>query len=410
MAIDLATLGKRLREARINSRLTQEAAAEALGVPRTAIVHMEAGNRSISTIELAELAKLYHRPISDFFAEESAEEPDIFITLGRVAPTFANTSTVNREISRYLAVCQEGIALTSLLGRRPHLRPPDYDFTEPMKYEIAVEQAESVAAEERKRLGLGDAPIADLSNLISSQGIWASGARLPDEMSGLFLHHSSIGMVILVNHAHAWARKRFSYAHEYAHALLDRKRSITVTTKGNASELIERRANAFASAFLMPKTGVEFILNTLDKGGPSRRVYHFYDVATEESVEAEHRATPGSQQITFKDVAILARHFGVSYQAAAYRLSDLSVINRAELRVLLNKEPEGKTHLDILKLADLRRVDDENKPDKELISQIVPLAVEAFRRKEISKKRLLELSEKICIASSDLIALAEAAL
>jgi len=71
-------------------------------------------------------------------------------------------------------------------------------------------------------------------------------------------------MVILVNYTHVHARKRFSYAHEYAHALLDRKRSVIVTMKSNANEWIERRANAFASVFLMPKLGVESILSSLD--------------------------------------------------------------------------------------------------------------------------------------------------
>lgn len=409
MAIDLSTLGRRLREARINSRITQEAAAEAIGVPRTAIVHIEAGNRSISTLELAELAKLYNRPITDFFIDEPTEEADALVALCRVAPAFADNSTVKREISRYLAICREGAELESTLGRQPHSRPPAYDLLDPKRYEAAVEQAEVVAVEERKRLGLGDAAIADLSHLLSAQGIWASAARLPEEISGLFLHHSSIGMVILVNYTHVRARKRFSYAHEYAHALLDRKRSVTVTMKSNSNELIERRANAFASAFLMPKLGVESVLNSLDKGGPSRKFFHFYDVATDESVEAERRSIPGSQQVTFKDIAILARHFGVSYRAAAYRLSDLGVLNRLELRALLAKEPTGRAYLKLLGLDDLDKIDPD-KPDKELVSQIVPLAVEAFRRKEISKAKILELSGKIGVSGTDLVELAEAAL
>jgi hypothetical protein len=56
-----------------------------------------------------------------------------------------------------------------------------------------------VAEQERRRLGLGHSPILDISDLINSQNVWASGAKLPDDMSGLFLRHSSIGLGILVN-------------------------------------------------------------------------------------------------------------------------------------------------------------------------------------------------------------------
>ena len=100
-------------------------------------------------------------------------------------------------------------------------------------------------------------------------------------MSGIFLRHFSIGMVILVNHRHVRSRKRFSYAHEYAHALLDRMTtSAIVSRRENAFDLIERRANAFAAAFLMPAEGVRWFLEeVLEKGAPSRRYRVAYSSA-----------------------------------------------------------------------------------------------------------------------------------
>ena len=98
-------------------------------------------------------------------------------------------------------------------------------------------------------------------------------------MSGIFLRHSSIGLVILVNYDHPRSRKRFSYAHEYAHALLDRKTtSAIVSSKENSQEFIERRANAFAAAFLLPAEGVRWFLELLEKGGASRRYRITYHV------------------------------------------------------------------------------------------------------------------------------------
>ena len=57
--VEAEELGRRLRVAREARGLSQEAVAEALGLPRTAITQMEAGNRSVSTLELAKLAGLY---------------------------------------------------------------------------------------------------------------------------------------------------------------------------------------------------------------------------------------------------------------------------------------------------------------------------------------------------------------
>jgi hypothetical protein len=49
-----------------------------------------------------------------------------------------------------------------------------------------VEQGNRVAEQDRRRLSLGHNPIPDISDLINSQNIWASGAELPEDTSVLF--------------------------------------------------------------------------------------------------------------------------------------------------------------------------------------------------------------------------------
>ena len=53
MPITTAQLAERLKQARLQAGLTQEQAAGAIGVPRTALVQMEGGNRAVSSLELA---------------------------------------------------------------------------------------------------------------------------------------------------------------------------------------------------------------------------------------------------------------------------------------------------------------------------------------------------------------------
>jgi len=413
MNIDQQTLATRLKAARTNANLTQEQVAGSLGVTRTALVQLEAGNRAVSTLELARLAGLYGRPISSFFelGQQVAEE-DALVALFRAAQVEGQELPWQSEVSRYLGICRAGVELERLLDRPPHVGPPSYDLPNPRNVMDGVEQGQSVAEQERRRLSLGHNPIPDLSDLINSQNIWASGAKLPDQMSGLFLRHSSIGLFILVNFDHPRARKRFSYAHEYAHALLDRDQAATVSLEGDRKKLTEVRANAFAASFLLPRTGVWAFLHSRFKAGPSLTEQTVYDPSAEkdgEEIRAMRRAAPRSQSLTYEDVAALAHHFGVSYQAALFRLKSLMIVNEAEFADLRDKEDFGRRFLDLLQVLEDLEGHDNRTPDREIVSQVVHLALEAYRREEVSQGKLRDLSTLLGFSAKDLLALAEAA-
>lgn len=416
MALDPTTLGRRLREARENRRLTQEQAALAIGLSRTALVHIESGKRSLSTLELSGLSKLYQRSVTDFFAEDEtsrSHEEDPLLIIHRLPTELINNPTIGREVARCVELCRIGVDLENTLGVRQSISSPSYELPAPTRPWEATRQGERVAEAERRRLGLGSGPVSDMSDLIATQGIWASGVRLPDEMSGIFLRHSSIRMVILVNFNHPRHRKRFSYAHEYGHALLDRGNSAIVSRKENSLDLIERRANAFAAAFLMPSEGVQWFLELLEKGGPSRRYRVTYDPAGDNATEAEERPSPRSQQITYQDVAALAHYFGVSYPAAVYRLNDLNLISNTDKTVLLEWSSLAAQHVAFLRNDAQRSEENGKQPtrkaDRELVSQIIWLAVEAFRRDEVNRGWLRDLSDKLEMPAEFLVELAEAA-
>lgn len=403
-------LGERLRKSREEQGLSQQAAAEALGVPRTAVTQMEAGNRSVSTLELTKLAKLYRRPVSHFFEETvDAGEEDLSVALYRLEPGLEDDQAVRDQVDRCLALCREGVVLEGLLGLAPRSGPPAYEMRAPRNTGEAVAQGERVAEEERSRIGIGNSPIPDVSELIGAQGIWASGIALPNHMSGLFLRHSSIGLAILVNASHPRGRKRFSYAHEYAHALLDREHN-RISSTGNSTELVEKRANAFAATFLMPRDGVYEVLRSLDKGLPSRQEQTIFDAAGGGHIDAEYRSPPRSQRITYKDVALVAHHFGVSYQAALYRLKSLRHISQSETDELLKREEFGRSYLRELDLfADLEEPEEKKYWNRELRNEIAHLAIEAYRREQISRGRVLELGGILEISGNKLLELAEAA-
>ena len=408
--MDAKDLGSRLRSARESRGLSQQAAALALGLPRTAITQLEAGSRSVSTLELTRLSELYLHPVAKLLHEgTSDDEKDVLIALHRAAPGLEKDPATREQVARCVHLCRDGVALERLLGTEPRSGPPSYQIRIPRSPGEAVAQGEEAAEQERRRLGIANAPISDVSELIASQGIWASGVTLPDGMSGLFLRHPSIGLAILVNSSHPKVRKRFSYAHEYAHALLDRNGNITISSTDNSSEMVEKRANAFAAAFLMPRGGIRASLRNLDKGLPSRQDHAIFDAASGGHIEAAQRAPARSQRITYKDNALLAHHFGVSYQAALYRLKSLRYISHSESGDLLEQESFGRKYLKALMFADVGAREKQRYWDRELRNEIAHLAIEAYRREEISRGRVLELSTTLRIDGDTLLNLAEAA-
>ena len=409
--MDPTKLGRQLRAAREARGLSQQAVADTLGVPRTALTHIEAGVRSVSTLELTKLADCYRRPVSHFF--EDAGEGDsegVLVALHRAVPGLEHSAGVREQVDRCVALCREGVVLEGLLGLDRRLGPPVYDVRAPRTAGEAVTQADRIADEERRRLNIGNAPLADVSELIGSQGIWASGIELPEQMSGLFLRHPSIGLAILVNASHPRGRTRFAYAHEYAHALLDREGTVSVSSTGNSFELVEKRANAFAAAFLMPRHGVSELLRSLGKGLPSRHEQTIFDAASGEHIEAAVRPAAGSQRITYKDAALVAHHFGVGYRAALYRLKSLRHVSRRESGSLLDREHFGREYLKLLGMLDeLEAPVPRRHWGRALRNDITHLAVEAYRREAVSRGRLLDLGNTLEIDGDALLSLARAA-
>jgi Zn-dependent peptidase ImmA (M78 family)/transcriptional regulator with XRE-family HTH domain len=400
MSLTQTTLGERLRDARRNCGLTQEEAAEAVGLPRTALLHVESGKRALTSLELLRLSKLYRRDLSSILSEEAPVADDPMLALCRLAPEIARHPLVRKEVARCVALFEEGVALERLLGRRVRGLPPAYDLAEPQRREEAAEQGEAVACDERHRLNLGGRPVADMAEVLGREEIWAAAVRLPEDLSGLFLSHPRLGLAVVVNERHARGRRRFSYAHEYGHALMDRLRHpLTVTSRDNCTALIERRANAFAAAFLMPAAGVREVLETLDRGARSRETFAVWDVATQQGNHFERRNAPGSQTIGCQDVAYLAHVFMVSYDAAAFRLSDLNHVSRSELDVLIRQRSLGQRFIELLRLRNPEAPDPDDQP--RLTSEIGRLALEAFRREAISGGRLLDVCERLGIPNGE---------
>lgn len=393
-------LGQRLQEARQAAGLTQMAVAEHLGMPRSAVAEVEAGRRNVTGLELDRLAHLYGRSAAELL-EPRALAPDPVSILLRTSQEIAQDHALEQRVRLYWRLCAEVEHLERELGMpRRASALFAYSIPAPTTRWEAIRQGQEVAALERNRLDLGTSPVWELPEILQAQGVRVTEEALPDGVSGAFLYGKDLGPLIIVNESEHRVRRLFSYAHEYAHALLDRARNATVSRKADRHDLMEVRANAFAAHFLMPEAGVFAFLASLGKGETGRQLQVVPDSASSgsgDAIFASKRLPTASQAVQIHDIVLLAHVFGVSYSAALFHLLNLKVLTRDQFEGLQVQEDHAR------RLARALRGDalDEDFHWK-LSSQVLSLGLEAYRREVISRRKLVELTRAAGIEESTL--------
>lgn len=392
MPIDQKELGRRLKVAREKSRLTQEAAAGRVGINRPALSLMEAGERAVNSLELDKLAYIYGRGVEEFL-QDTFTDKDTLSAFWRINTDLLQQPGAETELNRALLLAREQIRLERMLAiERP--RPiAVYPIANPNRKQEAAEQGAIIAEQEHQRLSLGFGPIENLPELMENQGIRTHQIKLADDISGFTMNEDESGPIVIVNKQHAAVRRRYSYAHEYAHVLMDRLKLGTVSRETERSDLFEVRANSFAANFLMPEHGVHQFLAQLGKDQIMRTRTAIFD--GQGVVPIEYRTT-ADQHIKLYDIVQLASHFGVSRAAVCYRLLNLRLLTQGELQNLLEQDKlNGRA------LAKIFRLDSEpaDMSDPDHSYRFISLALEAIRRDEITLSKFKELVALVDISS-----------
>jgi Zn-dependent peptidase ImmA (M78 family)/DNA-binding XRE family transcriptional regulator len=396
-------LAQRLRQARESAGMTQEDVAHRLDLSRSSVAQIELGKRAVSGLELDRLARLYGRDIRDFFAVDLRPEESV-IALFRAASVVTGREGVLDALRDCVVLARELAGLEGVLGiDRSQSAVPVYPHGPLRARWQAIEQGTRAAVEERRRLGLGARPLGDLSELLEEQGIRTVMIDLPDEVSGLSLMEKGLSLSAIVNQRHSRLRRRFSWAHEYAHLLLDRDRQGTISLASDRDELAEIRANVFAASFLMPEEGVREFLADLGKGRPRRERVEIFD--EEAVIPAEIRTEPDAQAVRLYDVVLLAHHFKVSRTSMLYRLHNLRFLSQAALDPLLREEESGRGR-DIERLLDLPQIDHAAGRNS-FRSRFLGLAIEACRRDAITLAKLRELAALVGFSEREILDLLE---
>lgn len=344
--LDPQALGQQLKLAREARGYTQAEAADFIQVGRTTLTAIEKGERRLKIEELITLAQAYGRSVGDFTRPRPCVHPFRIQYRGQNNP--AIQEELNSAQTQFYELCRDYVELETILkAPLPSQYPPPYNITK-LKADLA---AETVAHQERKRLGLGDGPLPILRPLLEQDvGLRIFYLPLNDaNFSEMYHYDELLGACLAVNQNHPEERRRWSLAHGYAHFLVHRYAPMAYIESDYEREQF---ADHFAKHFLMPTPGL---------------LRHYHNL-----LQSKGKPTTG-------DLCVLAHYYGVSVSALVRRLEDLGIAPRGTWERLRERGFKVREAQQYLGLAPL--------PEQ---AQLLPvryqyLAVEAYQQGEISE-------------------------
>ena len=248
MAIDLRLLGSKLAKYREQLQESITDVAGSTGIDSTRLAQIEGGQTEPTGDEVLILADHYRCDFKFFISNE------------RVAP-FEQTETLyrahgsdfskedRRAVQDFLYLCETEDIITRELDRTSS----SFAFLPSGGYFKG--HAEDAAVRLRSEMGYTDYAVPrDVYADFRSVGVHVFRRKLGNSnISGLFIAHPVAGKCALVNFSEDIYRQRFSAAHEMAHAIFDADQGVSVSfERPDGSDLVEVRANRFASCYLMP--------------------------------------------------------------------------------------------------------------------------------------------------------------
>ncbi len=369
--IDWLDLGARLQQARKAAGLTQDRAAEVLAVSRPTVVAIEQGKRRLASAELVALARLYQQEVGVLLRRRVTKtelsvafrarfEKRLFDLVGE--------SVLEQTVVHLQRLAEQYLELEVMLGVPMVKRyPAVYSF---MGYDDVAIAADEIAAQERDRLNLGDAPIGDLRALLETEvGLRIFCIDLPSSIAGLFGYTEDLGGCIAINAKHPPERQRMTLAHEYAHFLTNRYDSEIQVLRYERRSDSERFADAFAARLLLPSAGVRRQLRAHVQAGGS---------------------------FTIGDLLHFARYFGVSFEAYCWRLEDMGILAAG---TSVQYKADG---LQVRKAQEVIGLP-KNNGFATLPDRYQMLAVRAFLAEELTESQLMGYLQVSRLASRELV-------
>lgn len=279
-------IGERLKRARSAAGLSMQALATEVGVSANMIKKYEHDDSMPSSPVLLKLAAALGVRSEFFFRPATVSLGEVEYRKKASAPA----KLVKRIEADVLEQAERWLELAQLWPNYP-LAP--FEYKGPLPTINVPEDIDQVAEQVRDHWQLGRNPLPDLIDLLESKGILVivSQVEQAEKFDGLQARIDAMPVVVVSAH---WpgCRQRFTLAHELGHLLLHQRLPQSMDE--------ERACHRFASAFLLPASGVFQHLG-----------------------EKRDRIDP-------RELYLLKNEYGLSMSACLYRSADLGVISEAE--------------------------------------------------------------------------------
>ena len=242
----------KLRDGRKVARLSQEELGERIGVTRQAVSAYERGDKSPEPATFQKIAETLNQPVGFFTNPEG--------------PSFGETSTkFYRKFGPETARRNEACAV---LGdwfvqttkyfdgfvNYPHTSIPEAG-PQGGANRYTFEEINDIALNVRKAWGLGPGPISNVLALLETKGIVVCQYEMQGENVEAFsFWNGARPFIFMASEKEAGVRLRYDLAHELAHLVLHRWVEQAELEDKATLKAIEREADSFAGAFLLPST------------------------------------------------------------------------------------------------------------------------------------------------------------
>lgn len=359
MLIDLKVISGRLRKSRETLAYSFGEASHACGIPAERLAELENGTSAPTGDEILILASLYKCEFLQLIDHNLPDPSDLTEILFRRHGGSFNQDD-RRSIQEFIHFCQCESQLEQALGIQKSR--PEFKWAGKFYKKHGADVAEII----REHLNYpANAVGRDIYSDFRAIGVHVFRRKLSNsEISGLYIHDPIAGHCVLVNFNEDVYRQRFSVAHEVAHSIFDSKEEVLVTyeassSKYSRSDLVEIRANSFASNYLMPPQMLRSI-------------------------------SPWNVD-TIKN---WAQQFRVSTAALAKALKDEGIVTAAQAELLRTVRVPQSEKIDPEapdSLTDLQRFRRQGLLEKGLSDYYVSLCCKAHERQLISTHRLAEL-------------------
>jgi Zn-dependent peptidase ImmA (M78 family)/DNA-binding XRE family transcriptional regulator len=250
MSINLQLVGEKIRRYREQLQLSLDELSQSTGMAPERLVQFEKGEREPTGDEILILADFFKCDYKFFISNERLapfEQTDELYR--RYGTEFSKAD--RRNIQEFLFLCECEEFLVAELGRGQSRQP----FRFSKSGDFFKGHGADAAGALRRHLGYKPNEIGmDVYEDLRRIGVHVFRRRLGNTgISGLYISHPKAGKCVLVNYSEDVYRQRFTVAHEGAHSILDDEADVVVSlAKWKKGDLVEVRANAFASRYLMP--------------------------------------------------------------------------------------------------------------------------------------------------------------